>query len=112
MVYIIAFVVLYVALAVIWVVSLVAYSKFGGELDFGDLGVFALKSAGLVAVATAVMLFVPFGGFIALAVWWLGLVVLFGMEVWEAKVLVAIIWALSFVLRFAVMLLLLRPAQG
>ena len=42
-------------------------------------------------------------GWIALAVWWLGFVLLLGMDFWEAKILVVIVWLVSFVLRFMLM---------
>ena len=92
--------VLFAVFAVIWVVSLVLYSLLVGGIDFGSLGIFSLKSAGLVAVVVVVM-FIPFGGWLALAVWWVGAVLVCGMEFWEAKVLVLIVWALSFLLRLA-----------
>jgi hypothetical protein len=109
---VLAFVILYLALAVVWVVSLFAYNAIVGGLDIGGpLGMFALKSAGLVAVATIVIV-LPFGGFLVIGVWWLGLVFLFGMEFWDAKILVAIIWGITFLLRLAVFALVVKANQG
>jgi hypothetical protein len=99
--YVIAFVTLFVAYSVIWIASLVVYSMLIGGIDFGVLWQFALKSAALVAVVSLLVL-IPFGGWLALAAWWFGAVFLFDMEFWEAKVLVLIVWALSFAIRFAV----------
>ncbi len=98
MLYVLAFAIFYVFYAVIWVVSLVLYNMVMGGFDFGALTHFALKSAALIAVVSAVVL-LPFGGWLALAVWWFGVVLLFGMEFWEAKVLVLMIWVLSVLVR-------------
>lgn len=98
--YLLVFAILFVIYLIVWIAGLFLYSIFVGGIDFGAMGVFALKSAALVAVVAGVML-IPFGGWLALLVWWVGAVALFGMEFWEAKVLVLIVWGLSFLLRLA-----------
>lgn len=103
--YAILFAILYPIIAVIFAVAVVLYASFIGGVEFGVLGPFLLKSAALIAVVTLVM-FIPYGGFLTLAVWWGGFVLLFGMEFWEAKVIVAIIWGLTFVTRMALLAVL------
>jgi len=94
-VYAIVFGILFAVYSAIWVVSLVLYSTLVCGIDFGALWQFALKSVVLVGIVTLVM-FIPFGGWLALNVWWLGALLVCGMEFWAAKVLVLIVWALSF----------------
>lgn len=110
--YAIAFTILFVVTAIIWVASLFIYSSIGGDIDLGSLAMFAVKSIVLVAIATLVM-FIPYGGWLALGVWWLGAVFLFGMEFWEARYLVLVIWGLGFLIRmlvFAAMLSVSGPS--
>jgi hypothetical protein len=87
--------ILMLASTIIWVAALIIYSTLIGGIDFGPLHVFAVKSAILLFVANSVGT-LPCGGWAALGVWWIGIVLLFGMEWWEAKVLVLIIWVLNF----------------
>src|SRR5262245_25996722 len=96
---------------VIWVLALIMYNIVLGGIDFGPLELFAVKSVGLIAVANTFAL-VPFcGGWMALAVWWIGIVWLFKMEYWEAKVLVLIIWVLNFISRLAILTILAKAFQ-
>jgi hypothetical protein len=97
--YVLAFVIVYPILAVIFGVAVFLYASFIGGVDFGALGQFIIKAAALVAVVTLVLFVPAVGGWIALGVWWAGFVLLFGMEFWEAKVIVIIIWALTFLVR-------------
>lgn len=86
---------------ILWVIVLVAYSTFIESFDFGYLPAFASKSAILVAIVSAVVTFVPFGGFLALVVWWVGLAAIFRMDFWECRVLVFLLWGLNFVIGLA-----------
>jgi hypothetical protein len=96
MVYVIAYAILFPIVFVIWVVALTLYNMVIGGFEIGAVGPFAGKSAVLVAIVSLI-LFLPFGQWIALGVWWIGIAVAFGVEFWEAKVLAVILWALTFV---------------
>jgi hypothetical protein len=100
--YVVAFVVVFVVTAAVWIAAATIYNLLMGGFNFGELSAFVWKSALLVALASAV-LFVPFGGWLALAIWWIGVVALFGMDFWEAKIIVVIIWACCFVIRIVLM---------
>jgi hypothetical protein len=98
-----AFALIFIVTAVGWVLSLVAYSALIGGFDFGRLSTFVLKSVIQVAAVTAVLLFVPWGGLVSIAVWWLGAIALFGQDLWEAKMLVLICWLMGILVRVAVL---------
>jgi hypothetical protein len=83
---------------ILWVVVLVVYSALIESLDFGSLGTFAAKSVLLVGIVAVVVTFVPFGGLLALVVWWIGLAAIFRMDFWECRVLVILIWGINFLL--------------
>jgi hypothetical protein len=88
--YVVAFLVVFVVTAAVWIAAATIYNLLIGGFNFGELSAFARKSALLVALASAV-LFVPFGGWLALAIWWIGVVALFGMDFWEAKIIVVLL---------------------
>jgi hypothetical protein len=82
--------------AVLWVVVIVIYSMFIESLDFGRLSTFALKSVVLVAIVAVVVTFVPYGGWLSLLVWWVGLMAIFRMDLWQSRVLVVLLWGVNF----------------
>ena len=94
MAFVIAFVIIFVVTAVAWVAAVTVYNLVVGGFNFGELSAFVGKSAVLVAATTA-LAFIPYGGWLALAVWWFGVVAFFGMDFWEAKIIVIIIWLCS-----------------
>lgn len=94
---IVVFAIVFIYTAILWVVVLVLYSAFIESFDFGALSTFAWKSAILVGIISAVVSFVPYGGFLALLIWALGLLILFQKDVWESRVLVILIWVVNFV---------------
>lgn len=95
---VIAYILVYIVLAVIFAAATMLYSSLIGGLDFGALGHFIVKAGLLVAVVAGVTL-LPFGGWLALGAWWIGVVWLFEIDFWDAKILVAIIWGLTVLLR-------------
>lgn len=86
----------FVYLSVIWIAVLALYNVFFEPFDFGPLVSFALKSVSLILVVTLFITFVPLGGFGSLIVWWIGLMVIFKKDFWECKILVVLIWGISF----------------
>jgi hypothetical protein len=88
-------------MTVLWVVTVVAYSRIIGDFDFGTLASFLIKSLILVAIASLTF-FIPsvrVAMLMALGIWWIGVVVLFGMDSWEAKMLVILAWGFNVALR-------------
>jgi len=105
------FIIVLIYSAVLWVVVLVLYSVLMESLDFGWLPGFAFKSLGLVTAVAIVVTFVPYGSYFTLVVWWLGLMVIFKMDLWECKVLVVFVWACNYVAGLALRGLMLAAAE-
>ena len=78
------FTIVFIYTAILWVVVLFIYSAFIESFDFGALSTFALKSVLQVSLVAAVATFVPFGGYLALLVWALGLLIIFQKDLWES----------------------------
>jgi hypothetical protein len=96
--YALGFVILYVIVAVIFMVATIVYSFLIGPLDFGALWPFLAKAALLIGIVAAVLL-LPYGGWLALPIWWVGVMLIFGVDFWQARILVAIVWVLTFLVR-------------
>jgi hypothetical protein len=91
------FAILFPLIFLAWGVALTLYNAFIGGFEIGPIKPFARKSAVLVAIVCAVLVVPRVGGWLVLAVWWIGIAVAFGMDFWEAKVLAFMIWTLTFV---------------
>jgi len=106
------FAIVFLYTAVLWVVILFIYSTFVESFDFGVLSTFAWKSAILIAIISAVTVFVPYGGFFTLLIWALGLLLLFRKDPWEARILIVMIWVSNFVVGWIIRLLTLRLGEA
>jgi hypothetical protein len=98
LVYFIAFLVTFVYLFVLWVVVLVVYNFVFEPFDFGPLKYFAAKSALLLTII-AIIYLIPYLNWFSLIVWWIGLMIIFKKDFWECRILVLLIWGLSFIAR-------------
>lgn len=110
MYYLIAFPLTFIALAVLWVIVLTVYNLLFEPFDFGSLGSFAAKSALLLLIMTIIYL-LPYANWFALIVWWIGLMVVFNKDFWECRILVLLIWGVSFAMRLVLVGLLVN-AEG
>jgi|GEM_PF-3537761 len=82
--------------AVILIVAMLLSSALGGGIYFGELGEVLVKSLVLLLIFNAVLL-IPFvGGWIGLLVLLIGSMVLFELDIWEARFFIFINWALNF----------------
>jgi hypothetical protein len=97
-IYPILFIATFIYLAVLWVVVLVAYNLIFEPFDFGSLGSFAVKSAILLSII-ALMSLLPYVNWFTLVAWWLGLMIVFKKDFWECRILVILVWGLSFIAR-------------
>lgn len=104
--YLIAFLATFLYLAVLWVIVLTVYNLILEPFDFGPLGIFAAKSALLLAIMSGLYL-VPYASWFALVFWWIGLMVIFKKDFWECRVLVVLIWGIGFIGRLFLSALLL-----
>src|SRR5438128_2485192 len=80
--------------AVVLIVAMILSSALGGGIYFGELGEVIVKSLLLLLIINAVLL-IPFVvGWIALLVLLIGSMVLFDLDIWEARFFIFINWAL------------------
>jgi hypothetical protein len=100
-------VIAFIYLSIIWVAVLAVYNVFVEPFDFGPLSLFAAKSVALVLTVALFVTFVPFGGLASLIIWWIGLMVIFKKDFWECKILVILIWGISFLGNMGIQALLL-----
>jgi hypothetical protein len=78
----------------ILVLSMVVCSHLAGGIDFGEVHTAIPKAAALLLVINLINV-LPFGAFLAFPVWLVGLMRLFGLDLWESRFLVAINWILN-----------------
>jgi hypothetical protein len=96
------FIIVFIYSAILWVAVLIIYSAFIESLDFGRLSTFALKSVILIAIVAAVVSFVPWGGFLTFPLWGLGLIIIMRVDLWEARMLLALLWVVNYFVGLAV----------
>src|SRR5689334_18388331 len=105
-------IVAFVYLSIIWVAVLAIFNVFVEPFDFGPLGLFAAKSLALVLTVSLFVTFVPYGGLASLIVWWIGLMVIFKKDFWECKILVVLIWGISFLGNLGINALLMMALRS
>jgi hypothetical protein len=97
---------------VILVISMFLSSFFLGGVDFGQAHIAIPKAGALLFVVTLISM-IPFAGpLLALAVWFLGLMGLFGLDFVEARILVIINWGLNTLVRYLVLAAILSSGGG
>jgi len=81
---------------VILIISMVLTSSLMGGVEFGALHVVLLKALPLIALVNLVALLPgALGFFLPLPVWWFGLMIVFRLDFWEARMLVVTNWVLN-----------------
>jgi hypothetical protein len=80
--------------------AMVITSKLGGGVEFGNVGMVVLKCLPVLAIAHALFM-VPFGFVLAFGAMMVGFMIAFRLDIWEARMLVIVNWALNFGLRLA-----------
>lgn len=91
---------------VILIVSMLLSSSLAGGINFGEVHLGLLKAAILIIVVDLVTL-LPLGGYLAFPVWLFGLMYLYDLDLWEARFLVAVNWALNFVFKWLMLALII-----
>jgi hypothetical protein len=84
---------------VIFFVAVIITSLAIEALDIGEIHVAIFKAFLLVLVVNLVRL-VPFGGYLTLLVWLVGLMALFRLDLWEARMVILINWLLNMAVSF------------
>jgi hypothetical protein len=84
----------------ILILSMILPSHTMGGVEFGSVGSVIAKSAVLIIAADLAWL-APgwFGWVLSLAIWWFGLMLLFRLDFWECRTLVAINWFFNLLVR-------------
>ncbi len=80
---------------VILIISMFISSWLGGGIDFGDARVVIPKAVGLLLLVNMIGM-LPMGSYIAAPFWLFGLMFLFGLDLWETRILMVVNWALNF----------------
>src|SRR5437660_73606 len=82
---------------VILVVSMVLTSQAMGGVEFGTIGMVIGKAAALLLVVEAaeLLLPIPWNWVLSIVLWWGGLMLLYGLDFWEARTLVFITFILT-----------------
>ena len=95
----------FVCSVIILIISMVLTSSLMGGVDFGAVHIVVLKAIPLL-IAVNVLAAIPYGIYLAIPVWWIGLMILFRLDFWEVRTLVVVNWALNFIVRLILISLL------
>jgi energy-converting hydrogenase Eha subunit B len=106
--YLIAFLVFLVINAIILAVAL-AVATFLQSFQVGVLSTFAARAGGLLVVVTLVFLFVPFGFWVSLLVWFIGFWLALEIDPGAAGILTGVVFAMN-ILVWLTLFALLMPA--
>ena len=90
---------------IILIISMVLTSSLMGGVDFGAVHIVVLKAIPLL-IAVNLLAAIPYGIYLAIPVWWIGLMILFRLDFWEVRTLVVVNWALNFIVRLILISLL------
>ena len=96
---------------VILVVSMVLTSQAMGGVEFGTIGMVIGKAAALLLVVEAaeLLLPIPWNWVLSIVLWWGGLMLLYGLDFWEARTLVFINFILTTLVNLGLILLFFPP---
>lgn len=100
--YVIAFAVLLAISVVILIISMLITSALGGGVEFGEVHIVLAKAVPLLIVVSVLEL-VPFGVFLSIPIWWIGLMILFRLDFWEVRTLVGVNWGLNTIAYYALL---------
>lgn len=88
---------------VILVISMFISSALLGGVDFGEAHVAIPKAGALLFVVNLLSMIPLIGPFLALPVWFLGLMGLFGLDFVETRILVAVNWILNTLFKYFIL---------
>jgi hypothetical protein len=80
---------------VIFFIAMILSNAIAEAVDIGEIHVAIIKAFGLLLVVNAISLF-PYGNWAALLVWLVGLMVVFHLDFWEARILIVFNWGLNY----------------
>ncbi len=95
---------------VVLILSMIISSYISGGIEFGEIHIVIPKALALLLVVNVICL-LPFGWLLALPVWVLGFMYLFGLDPWEARVLLIINCGMNIAVRVLVLSALISAAQ-
>ncbi len=99
--YAIGFAIFLAISVVILIISMFITSASGGGVEFGQVHIVLLKAIPLLIIVSLLQE-VPggFGFVLPIPVWWIGLMLLFRLDFWEVRTLVALNWGLNALAHF------------
>jgi predicted RNA-binding Zn-ribbon protein involved in translation (DUF1610 family) len=89
---------------IIFFASMYVASLFGA-VEVGEIPVAMVKGFILIAIVNTVSL-IPYGLYLAAVIWFVGIMTIFRLDVWETRVLVGINWVLNFIAQIIILTLL------
>jgi hypothetical protein len=95
---------------VIFFLAVIITSVAIEALDIGEIHAAVFKAFLLVVLVNLVRL-VPFGGYLTLLVWLVGLLVVFRLDLWEARMVLLINWLLNMAVSFFLLGLLMSAGN-
>jgi hypothetical protein len=99
---------------VILILSMVISSSISGGIDFGPAHWAILKAGGmLIFINLCYMIPIPYvGSALALPIWIMGLMFLFGLDFWECRLIILINWCLDTIVAIFLLSLLAALVRG
>ena len=88
---------------VILIVSMIASSSIAGGIEFGEIQVVIPKAMGLLLVVNVVSMIPVAGWFVTFPIWLFGLMILFRLDLWEARFLIAMNWILNSISKYIIL---------
>jgi hypothetical protein len=111
MTFAIIFVISVVISIAILILSMILTSQSMGGVEFGSVGSVIAKSAVLIIAADLALLAPGWLGWVlSLVIWWAGLMLLFRLDFWECRTLVAINWILNLLVNLGLLAIFLPVA--
>jgi hypothetical protein len=111
MFYLIAFFIFMLIHAVIMAVAL-AVGMLLQSFQFGVLTTFAAKAVGILVVVTLLIMFVPFGFWLSLLVWFIGFWLVLEIDPREALILVGVVFAMNIVVNLFLWALIMHAGPS
>jgi hypothetical protein len=107
----IVFFVMMIISTVILVLSMFISSAIVGGMEFGEAQIVIPKAFALLCVVNLIGLMPCVGWIIALPIWLIGCMLVFRLELWEARVLVAVNWILNALVKMFVFAVVVSALQ-
>ena len=96
---------------VILILSMFISSSITGGIDFGEVQTAVPKAIMLLVLVDSVALVPIYGMFLTFPVWIFGLMAFFQLDIWEARVMIAINWVGNTLVQFFLLAIIITAIQ-